>query len=69
MDPLTFTVIATAVAGFFLIVFSYFRYMRTKDILWLAILIVGVLFVACSFSAFRQKQAIDRKLAAERVAQ
>lgn len=65
MDPLTFTVWATAFAGLFLIGFGFYKYKWTKDLIWLLVMIIGIAFLCVSTFAVKQKRELDRKLAIE----
>lgn len=65
MDPLTFTVLATAIAGLFLLIFSFYKYKWTKDLIWLLVMIIGIAFLCVSTLAVKQKRELDQKLSVE----
>lgn len=65
MDPLVFSILATAIAGLFLLVFSFYKYKWTKDLIWLLVMIIGIVFLCVSTLAVKQKRELDRKLAIE----
>jgi len=65
MDPLTFTVLATALAGLFLLGFGFCKYKWTKDLVWILIMLIGIGFLCVSTFAVKQKREIDRKVAIE----
>ena len=66
MNPLAFTVLFTALAGLFLIVFGFYKYKWTRDLIWLIVIIIGFGFLYVSYHAAKQRRAFDdRRAAAE----
>lgn len=62
MDALHVSVSIVSLVGLFLIIWSFVRYQRTKDIAWWVVTIVGCVLLYVAWQGVTERRAIDARL-------